>query len=337
MTSLTFPMKATAALSRRLPVQVRRVRMWRDQLYRAIGAGGWDEDDEIDAKWPALQPPVRGRASGLRMALDLTDWMERRSYFTGRFYQEDLEDLLSTILRAGDNFVDVGANIGLVTLHAASLVGKTGAVRSFEPNPKTFARLAHNIEINGLRQCRASNCGLGTEDQSLRLNLFGRHSGRATLLGDSKDAVETVPVEIARGEDQLADLDTSKPTLVKIDVEGYEVSVLKGLGKFLNREVAVVAEVSPTWLEKAGSSTNELLDLLAYHGLMPHKFEHREGRYSRQIVVTPMNGQRPQGQYDCLFVRPRSVFADRFAGSLALTDRGRNSARLRLWPISDYE
>ena len=313
MTDLNLATKTISGVMRRLPVQIRRVRIWRDRIYRLIGAGGWDEDEKLDATWPTLQSPIRGRKSGLRMALDLTDWMERRSYFTGRFYQEDLEDLLSSILSTGDNFVDVGANIGLVTLHAASLVGKAGDVRSFEPNPKTFARLMHNIEINGLSQCRPANRGLGIERQSLPLNLFGRHSGRATLVGHGEDAIETVAVEIARGEDELADLDTTKPTLVKIDVEGYEVSVLKGLEKVLDGNVAVVTEVSPTWLERAGSSANELFELLASHDLMPHGFEFHEGRYSRKLVVKQMGGRCPPGQFDCLFLRPLSIFSARLS------------------------
>src|SRR5690242_19101557 len=101
---------------RHLPVQLRRVRVWRDRLYQALGGGGFDEDDQLDASWPSeLQGPIRGRVSGMRMTLELTDWCQRRTYFTGRYYQEDLEELLSRLLRSGDNFVDVGANIGLVT------------------------------------------------------------------------------------------------------------------------------------------------------------------------------------------------------------------------------
>jgi FkbM family methyltransferase len=295
-----------ASIMRQLPVGVRKVRYWRDKVYCALGAGGWDEDDALDAKWPKELQSVRHR-NGMKLALDLTDWCQRRTYFTGRYYQEDIEDLLSSLLRPGDNFVDIGANIGLVTLHGASLGAK---VYSFEPNPDVYALLMEHLSLNGLDKSRAFNMGLGESDGTLTLNLYGRHTGKATLVARPEKPARTVSVPIRRGDDVLAL--NEAPTLFKIDVEGFEASVLKGLGSHLSRrDVAVVIEVSRSWLEAAGSSAEEVHDLLESYGLKPNCFELRESRFNRSLVVAPIDGPMPDEQYDCLFLRPGSVFANR--------------------------
>lgn len=303
-------MRAVAAVIRNLPVEIRRVRVWRDQIYEALGAGGWDDDDAVDQLWPSqLQGPIRGRVSGMRMALDLTDWCQRRTYFTGRFYQEDLEELLSKLLRQGDNFVDVGANIGLVTLHAAAIVERN--FWSFEPNPEVHARLLRHIALNSLDSRRVFNMGLGKEAGTLTMNQFGRHTGKATLVARPGHSVRTVRVEVRRGDEVLSDLDTSKPTVIKIDVEGFEVPVLEGLGRILDGNVAVVIEVSAPWLKRAGNSADELHSILESHGLKPHSFELSDSRMKRRLTVRRLDGPLEMEQYDCLFIRPSSIFVDR--------------------------
>jgi FkbM family methyltransferase len=309
--ALPFSTKMAASLMRHFPMDVRRVRVWHERLYRSLGGGGWDDDDAVDCAWPtSVQGPIRGRLSGMKMKLDLTDWLQRRAYFTGRFYQIELEQLLSTMMRPGDNFVDVGANIGLVTLHAAALVGRKGAVWAFEPNPEVYERLTDHIRMNHL-ECRAFNMGLGRERGALNLRRFGRHTGKATLVSRPDEPTESVTVEICRGDQALHDLNTTKPTIFKIDVEGFEVSVLEGLGKMLDGDVAVVIEVTRSWLNLAGSSAEQLHEVLGAHGLKPYSFELSEGRFSRKLVVAPLTGPLSMDQYDCLFMRPDSIFATR--------------------------
>ena len=308
------------ALCRRLPLNIRRIRMWRDRLYVVLGGGGWDEDDAVDCNWPTEPQIVRGRLSGMKMALDLTDWMQRRSYFTGRFYQEELEDLLTAIVRRGDNFVDVGANIGLVSLHAASLIGDAGKLWAFEPNPPVFARLIQHLEMNALDASRAFNMGLGSQKDELTLNLFGRHSGKASLLDHGSTVAKTVAVDIVRGDAALRNLGVTQPTVFKIDVEGFETSVLQGLGNLLDGNVAVVIEISKSWLKAAGSSAEELCKLLHACGLSPFVFGLAEKRMGRELFVKPVHGVLEEDQYDCLFMRPASCFAQRLGQALLPSD-----------------
>ena len=243
------------------------------------------------------------------MVLDLTDWCQRRTFFTGRYYQEDLEELLGALLRPGDNFIDVGANIGLVTLHAASIVGNN--FWAFEPNPGVCERLRRHLEMNGLDRGRVLNCGLGSEPAQLTMKLYGRHTGKATLVSHDAPATQTVPVQVRRGDEALSGMDSRNATVIKIDVEGFEVPVLKGLGNILDGNVAVIIEVSRLWLERAGNSAEELHSILEAHGLKPHSFELAEGRTRRSLVVKRLDAPLGEDQYDCLFIRPTSIFVDR--------------------------
>jgi hypothetical protein len=150
----------------------------------------------------------------------------------------------------------------------------------------------------------------------MQLKLFGRHTGKATLVERSDQPARMVDVEIRRGDEALENLDTNKPTVFKIDVEGFETPVIEGLGALLDRDVAVLIEVSRSWLERAGSSAEELHRLIERHGLKPFAFELSEGRMSRRLVVTPLPGALEADQYDCLFMRPGSAFVDRLSSKL---------------------
>jgi FkbM family methyltransferase len=315
--SVPLGKRLAATVMRRLPTHIRRVRILRDGLYRALGGGGWDEDDALDATWPSAPiAPITGRVSGMKMMLNLSDWMERRAYFTGRYYQEDMEDLLTRLVRPGDNFVDVGGNIGLITLHASSLIGKSGTLWAFEPNPEVYDRLTRHADLNGIPRERIRNAGLGAEPGTLTMSIFGRHTGKATLVKREGPSVKSVAVAVLRGEEALSDLDAAKPTVIKIDVEGFEVSVLEGLGKILDGDVAVVIEVSRDWLAQAGSSVARLHAVLESHGLKAHGYGYRDTRSSRTLVVEPLAGPLDMEQYDAVFIRPGSIFVQRLGDAL---------------------
>ena len=204
----------------------------------------------------------------------------------------------------------------MVTLHAAQRVGSSGAVWAFEPNPEVYDRLLGHVDVNGLDRRRVLNKGLGVEAGTLTMSIYGRHTGKASLLSHASPSSKTVSVEVCRGDKALVQLDAQKPTVIKIDVEGYEVSVLNGLDGILDGNVAIVVEVSRTWLQLAGTTAAHLHHLLASHGLVPYSFEVNEKRVGRSLVVSRLDRPLELDQYDCLFIRPGSVFEERLGGSL---------------------
>ncbi|MCC7147538.1 MAG: FkbM family methyltransferase [Phycisphaeraceae bacterium] len=304
-----------AGLMRRMPIRMRRAWVWWERLYMRLGGGGYAEDPAIDQRWPAgLQKPIRGRAHGMLMRLDLQDWAERWAYFSGRYYQRPLGELLGRVLRPGDQFVDIGANIGMTSLIAAGRIGRGGVGLSYEPNPKAFQRLHDHLTLNELAHFQAIPAGLGRQAQTAVLSLDGRHTGTGTLtLSAAADTGQHTAVEIRSAQDVAGRLDSSRPTLVKIDVEGYEYEVLCGLKPVLDwPEVMVVVEITDQALRRLGQSGPEVYRLMEEHGYIAHRFKIEQRRWRWDLRVWPSTDRQDSAQHDALFARKSSrVYVER--------------------------
>jgi FkbM family methyltransferase len=236
--------------------------------------------DRIDGLWKDLPPAtVRGKQHGYLMRLQRADWAERQTWFTGRYYERAVQALVSHALREGDTFVDIGTNIGMITLLAASRVKQQGLVLSFEPNPGVYARLREHIELNGLDGVvRTFPVGLGNEKAELTLNIPESHSGMASM-GTPRDLPQwakrrEVKVSVDRA-DRIIPQDTPGAMFVKIDVEGFERQVLEGLTGVLDaRKPAVLMECNDEMLRHAGSTQAQIWDLMTsrgYRALEPYE------------------------------------------------------------------
>ena len=177
-----------------------------------------------------------------------------------RFCHPALAPVLDAALAPGDLFADVGANLGLYTLWGARRVGARGRVDAFEPVPEVRACLARNVELNGFATARIVAAGVGAE--SGRLVLY-QHPGASGLtsryLGEQAHAIEVAVTTL----DAEYPRDTRGPALVKIDVEGMELEVLRGARELLAsaRAPIVVFEANALYL---GSPAHGYADLLAF-------------------------------------------------------------------------
>ena len=138
-------------------------------------------------------------------------------------------------LTVGSTFVDIGANIGLHALFAASIVGESGRVFAVEPHPVTMEMLRQNLEINGLldrvllSQVAVSN----VDDATVTFEYFAEHPAMSGIkvsqevLDKFKGTLEKIDVQTIT-LDTLVNRAGLTPDLVKIDVEGFEYTVLEG-------------------------------------------------------------------------------------------------------------
>src|SRR4051812_20096610 len=97
---------------------------------------------------------VRGKWHGYNMDLNLADWSERQTWFLARYHELDSQLLMNACLRPGERVIDVGGNIGMLSLHAASRVGPGGVVDCFEPNPVCCQRIRTALERNHIAHVR---------------------------------------------------------------------------------------------------------------------------------------------------------------------------------------
>jgi FkbM family methyltransferase len=181
-------------------------------------------------------------------------------------FEGDAEAMLARLVSPGDTLFDVGANIGWHALHLA-LANPTGRVFAFEPIPDTFVRLQENIALNQATNVTALPFGLGERDESLRF--FVDRSmpvgASAARHGNSADLLE-VTAQVRR-LDEVAVEYAVAPALLKIDVEGAELSVLRGALDYLRTHRPVIAcELLRKWAKSFGYHPNDVIDFLASLG-----------------------------------------------------------------------
>jgi FkbM family methyltransferase len=165
--------------------------------------------------------------------------------FSDRTYEAATLAFFDFVLRPGDVAVDAGANIGLMTIHAARLVGSAGAVVAIEPHPVYFSRLVENANLNRLTNIHAYQvaAGPGTAVREL-FDVPSVNIGRSSLIVPSEDFQSVGMVPVRRLDDVLSGLGIEQVRLLKIDVEGFEVEVLRGAEATLAKEPLVCMEVS---------------------------------------------------------------------------------------------
>jgi FkbM family methyltransferase len=180
--------------------------------------------------------------------------------------------------------LDVGANIGLHTIVMSRLTGSAGRVFAFEPDPHNFQLLERNLRANGAGNVTAHQCAIGEADGVVRLARNPRNYAdcRVTseLPGWSSEAVPMTTLDTA-----LPELPAGSLRFVKLDVQGSECRVLRGMRRTLERQpdVVMVVEVFPGGLRGAGASARELVEMLASLGFDGWEF----ARHRLQPIAAP--------------------------------------------------
>jgi FkbM family methyltransferase len=168
------------------------------------------------------------------------------------------------LLQPDDVVWDVGASIGLLSVHAAGLARQ---VVAFEPDPATFRRLRQHIELNGLSnrvECRMEALGDRTGDVVLRSDGLIGNAPAIADLGLHDGAVNARITTV----DELVDTGLHAPTVLKIDVEGAELQMLRGAERLLGsarRPRIVFLEVHPQFLPRFGATVAAVERVVAQH------------------------------------------------------------------------
>lgn len=283
--------------------------MWA-KLYRLVGG-------TADENWrQSGLATVRGKTHGYELTLDLSNWSERLSWSLGRYHDLPIQQALQRVLRAGDTFVDIGANLGLVSLLASHLVGRTGKVIACEPNPSLLERLRWHREHNDLSQIEIESKALGAKPGIAELHEFAGHSGWGSLCAngpDGKPPTRRFEVPVITGDDLLAGLPEAAPMILKIDVEGFEVPVLTGLQRTLAQRLPIVfLEVADAHQRRAGYSAAELRGHLERLGYRGYVLEMPRTLWGRRLRMRPLDTVR-YSEVDVMFVPPRGPLAERVA------------------------
>ena len=182
-------------------------------------------------------------------------------------------DLLARSVQPGDTVYDVGSNLGVYSVILAKAVGPRGTVVAFEPHHETYERLVENVKLNGLENVRAFERALGKQASEEKLYI-GEVIANFSLLPQavSSSVGSDIPfqsVQVVQGDKFVEAEKLPVPNAVKIDVEGFEYSVLKGLQRTLAdpRCGLICCEIHPQFLPAhvKASDINDLLRSLGYN------------------------------------------------------------------------
>lgn len=232
---------------------------------------------------------------------------------TGNIYAglHEFEDMAFILHYAdeGDLFVDVGANVGSYTLLACGAKGAKG--HAFEPIPSTFRRLLRNLQINGLEnRVHALNVGIGNKAGHLKFTA-DEDCINHVVMGSQEEAID-VKVETL---DKI--LHREKPTLLKIDVEGFEVPVLRGAKEVLRKSslAAVLIETNGSG-NRYGFNDDEIVKLITRNGFSGYAYD----PFQRKLLE--LNGNYPK-EGNTLFIRNRKKVEKKLKKAASIEVLGR--------------
>jgi len=212
---------------------------------------------------------IARRRDGLLMRLDTRNHIDWQLYFTGVF-EPQISALIRYLLRPGHVAIDVGANIGTHTLEMVAAVGSTGKVHAFEPNALVRSGMSENIRLNDFERIvdvHAQALGEVRSHAFLRVPVEGdetySNQGLSSLVALDTPHRE-VAVEVETLDEFIDARALSKLTMVKIDTQGYDAKVIRGMSRCLARMSPVVVLEYEAWAwKKADESITDLATWLA--------------------------------------------------------------------------
>jgi FkbM family methyltransferase len=208
---------------------------------------------------------VHGGANPRSMKLDLDANLSNEktilNFVTkGQYYEPEISQLMLRVLRDGDTVIDVGANVGFFTILSAALVGPTGRVVSFEPDPANRARLNNNYAINGYQHCTLIESPVTNKSGPVEFFINSDDSGGNALWDPaqfpgnvrSQAQKKVMQVQATTLDDEVERLKLATPKLIKVDTEGADQRVLEGARKLLSNAAVpfVVSELHEFGLAK---------------------------------------------------------------------------------------
>jgi FkbM family methyltransferase len=192
---------------------------------------------------------------GFKIYLDPTDHfgLSVKPYPIPKIYEK--------IIKSGDVVVDVGSNIGIHTLYLSKLVGKTGKVYSFEPEPNNFALLKKNVEFNKCDNVIIEHKAISNKTGKIKLLISNSMAGHKISNSDSQE--NTIIIDGVSLDDYFKNHD-QKIDFVKIDTEGFDGNVIQGGQKTFakSKNLNMITEFHSALLKNSDMSPKQFIELI---------------------------------------------------------------------------
>jgi len=162
---------------------------------------------------------------------------------TNNDYETETREAIQNILKLGDVFVDLGANIGFFTLLSAKIVGAEGKVFAFEPTPKTRAFLAKNVSENNFKS-RVVIEGYAISERRSKARFSVTSLSECNSISVDHMREDVIEVDTISIDEYFLEKGEEKIDLIKMDIEGQELSAMVGMKKIndLNQNLKIIFE-----------------------------------------------------------------------------------------------
>lgn len=196
--------------------------------------------------------------NGIKLAVDISDYVGHYLYFG---FEDKAQEKLIQLAKSGDIVLDIGTNIGSTLLQFANKVGNNGRVYGFEPDPINYKVCLANIKLNSFTNIEVANIGLGNENGSFNLVVDTETNRGGNRISYNIETQKTSSkIYVVRLDEWIKYNKITKVDLIKIDVEGFELNVLKGAKEVLVLYKPVLfIELDDNNLRAVGNSANELV------------------------------------------------------------------------------
>jgi len=235
-----------------------------------------------------------------KLFISLHEAMVTHNYYTGLYEYDDMIFLLRYI-NQDDVFIDAGANSGVYTVLAAKVKG--ARVIAFEPVPKTYARLLDNVKLNEISSLALCiNIGLAECSGELNFTISNDATNRVMHKNEIGSSCTKIPVSTL--DDQINKYAVD-PTILKIDVEGYEYFILEGGKKFLANQSlnVIIIELNNSGL-RYGYTDEDVALKIQSHGFKTYNYDANNNK----IIYMPTITKEKQ---NTLFIRDINLVKSR--------------------------
>jgi FkbM family methyltransferase len=189
-------------------------------------------------------------------------------------YEAPETDLVTRLVRRGDTCIDAGCQIGYHSCLLAKLVEKEGRVYSFDANPHACLHTKRNLDLNGFSFAEVIHTALADIEGRRSFHISCDHETGLSSLGRIPTIKETISVPCLRLDSFIKSRHIDRIRLLKLDVEGSEEIVLRGLGPFLSKHLIdyILVECFDERLQLLGTSPKEIATILDSSGYTPWEY-----------------------------------------------------------------
>lgn len=266
---------------------------------------------EFRAAQARRQEPTLVSCSEFEIFVQPSDLLIGRAIFLTKQYEPHVTETVRSLLRPGDTFVDIGANLGYFTLLAARCVGDQGSVIAFEPSPENCRLLHRSLSQNGFKNVQIFEKAIAEAAQCVSFSSGLPHSNARLLRSEELHGLEEwyAQVDAVSLDDALQDIVT-RIDLIKIDIEGAEPRAWQGMQKMVQRyRPIILTEYSPELIRETSSCEPRIYLEQLWHGhniaIIEQSGNMREVSTLDEIVEAHAGAAASGGTHLDLVARPR--------------------------------